>query len=443
MPRRVLVLGAGWLGGALAQSLAADGVAVTTVRRSPHAAPEGGSALALDLRTFDDATVPLPDALRAHDVVIALVAPDRRRGDEHATTYPTSARAAARIARAIGARALCWISSTGVYGYTNGEFVDEDTPLAATDASQQALIAAEQIVHEADGEGLVTGVLRVAGLYGPGRDPVPRYRDVAALAARWEHWTNLAWRDDVIGAIRVWLTHALGANATATPRVLNVADGTPLQVRTCAAIVAEAEGRPLDLASIAEHLPAAATAAVPSASPVRSNQRILVHRLLALGWRPQTPSLRSGLLRLGYARVTVDTPPYGPQTAQIRTFLQRLAALDADGHARVLAAWHEHRERPTFRRAERALGEIMARADRESARDAAAGPLLQMLRRPADEVPADAAHDDPLATLDPLAEPALATLLALLVRDLLPADLFTELVAPLALLVDASDVTTR
>ncbi|MCU0616602.1 MAG: NAD-dependent epimerase/dehydratase family protein [Gemmatimonadaceae bacterium] len=439
-PRRALVLGAGWLGGALAQTLAADGVVVTTVRRSAHEAPPGGQALALDLRALADPAVPLPAALHAHDVVIALVAPDRRRGDDHGATYPTSARAAARIARAIGARALCWISSTGVYGYTSGEFVDEDTPLAATDPSQQALIAAEQLVRDADGDGLIAGVLRVAGLYGPDRDPLPRYRDVTALAARWEHWTNLAWRDDVIGAIRVWLAHALGPNATATPRVLNVADGTPLQVRTCAAIVAEAEGRTLDLASIVSHRATADVAAAPT--PMRSNQRILVHRLRALGWRPQTPSLRAGLLRLGYARVTVDTPPYGPQTAQIRTFLQRLAALDAEAHARVLAAWTAHRERASFRRAERMLGEVMARADRESARDAAAGPLLQMMRRPVAESTDTVASEDPLATLDPLAEPALATLLALLVRDLLPADTFAELVVPLAALVDGPDAAT-
>lgn len=438
-PRRALVLGAGWLGGALAQSLAAEGVVVTTVRRSAHTAPPAGQALALDLCTLSDPTVPLPDALRSHDVVIALVAPDRRRGDDHGTTYPTSARAAARIAREIGARALCWISSTGVYGYTNGEFVDEDTPLAATDPSQQALIAAEQLVRDADGDGLVAGVLRVAGLYGPDRDPLPRYREVTTLAARWEHWTNLAWRDDVIAAIRVWLAHALGPNAAAAPRVLNVADGTPLQVRTCAAIVAEAEGRTLDLASIAS---TASTSVAAVASPMRSNQRILVHRLRALGWRPQTPSLRAGLLRLGYARVTVDTPPYGPQTTQIRTFLQRLAALDEDAHARVLATWSAHRERASFRRAERTLGEVMARADRESARDAAAGPLLQMMRRPADEPAVAGASDDPLATLDPMAEPALATLLALLVRDLLTPDTFAELVAPLAALVDATETAT-
>jgi nucleoside-diphosphate-sugar epimerase len=409
---------------------------VTTVRRTAHTAPPGGEALALDLRALNDPTTPLPDALRSHDVIVALVAPDRRRGDDHGATYPASARAAARIAREIGARALCWISSTGVYGYTGGEFVDEDTPLAATDESQQALIAAEQIVRDAEGDGLIAGVLRVAGLYGPDRDPLPRYRDLAALAARWEHWTNLAWRDDVIGAIRVWLAHALGAHAAATPRVLNVADGTPLQVRTCAAIVAEAEGRTLDVASIAS------SNVTAGSSPMRSNQRILVHRLRALGWRPHTPSLRAGLLRLGYARVTVDTPPYGPQTAQIRTFLQRLAALDEDAHARVLSTWSAHRERASFRRAERTLGEVMARADRESALDAAAGPLLQMMRRPASESAVATESDDPLATLDPMAEPALATLLALLVRDLLTPDTFAELVAPLAALIDATEPAT-
>jgi hypothetical protein len=62
----------------------------------------------------------------------------------------------------------------------------------------------------------------------------------------------------------------------------------------------------------------------------------------------------------------------------------------------------------------------MAKTGREAERDAAAGPLLQMVRLP----------DDPGA-IDPIAEPALATLMALVIRDVLPPDDFDALTAPM------------
>jgi nucleoside-diphosphate-sugar epimerase len=435
LPARLLVLGAGWLGQPLAEAFAADGVVVTTVRRTPHAPPAGGAAVALDVRALADPAAPIPDTLRQHDAVVALVAPDRQRGDDHVHTYPAAARAAARIAHASGARALAWISSTGVYGYTDGREVDEATPLRAEDRSQRALIEAEEAVLATATDQLATGVFRVAGLYGPGRDPAGRYRDVDALAGRQSHWVNLAWRDDVIAAVRVWFAHVLAADRASVPRVLNVADGAPLLVSECARLVALADGRTVSLPP-ATAVDASTTASATRA-PTRSNQRILVHTLRSLGWRPSVPNLRAGLLRLGYARLTATQPSYGPQTDAVRRFLQRLAVLDAEARARVVAEWMAHRDDASFRRAERVLGEVMARSGREAERDAAAGPLLQMLRVPRTETKetASSSPDDPLAALDPIAEPALAALLALLVRDLLPADTFRALVTPLASLV--------
>lgn len=448
LPDGALVVGAGWLGAALAEHWAARGVRVTTVRRRAHAPPDGGTAVALDVRTLDTASdddAPLPVGLGQHDVVVALVAPDRGRGDDHAGTYPAAARGVVRLAHAVGARALCWISSTGVYGYRDGREVTETTPTAADDPSQRALLDAEAAVLAAASPTRRVAVLRVAGLYGPGRDPAPRYRDPAALVGRLDQWINLAWRDDVIAAIHCWTSHALRERAAPTfaagddrlAMILNVADGTPLTVREVASLVARADGRTLVL-------PAGGVAGAPSsAPPSRSNQRIRVDALRALGWRPGVPTLRDGLLRLGYGRLASDHPPYGPHTADVRTFLRRIAELDTAAHAEAVARWASHGEQPAFRRAERLLGEVMARSGREAERDAAAGPLLRLVRAPSDAgaaEPSATATGDASAAFDPIAEPALAALMAIVVRDLLPADVFATLVAPLAALVPAAAV---
>jgi len=424
VPSRVLVLGAGWLGAPLADAYAAEGAQVTTVRRSPHAPPAGGRAVPFDLHTLGAPHAPpIPDALRDHAVVLAMVAPDRARGDDHGSTYPSAAAAAVRIALETGARALCWVSSTGVYGYDDGREVTEDTPRSAESPSQRALCDAEDLILAAAGATLRVGVLRASGLYGPGRDPAARYRDTAALAPRAAHWVNLAWRDDVIAAIRCWTSHAL--SEVAPPRILNVSDSTPLTVAECARLVARADGRAFVMPVA---VPVTSATGGVAAAPMRSNQRIRVDALRALGWTPSVPSLHEGLLRLGYARLAQEQQPYGPQTAAIRAFLRDLAALDSARHGVAVARWTQQVGTPDFARADRLLGEVLIRAGREAERDAAAGPLLQMLRAPEAGEASNGTTDD---ELDPIAEPALATLMALLVRDLLPGDAFDTLTAAL------------
>jgi len=428
LPARVLVLGAGWLGAPLAESFAANGCSVTTVRRSPHTPPAGGRAVPYDLRLLAHPDAPpLPEPFRDHELVLAMVAPDRARGDDHEHTYPAVAEAAARIASESGARALCWISSTGVYGYADGREVTERSSRAADSPAQRALCRAEDTILAAASDRVRVGVLRASGLYGPGRDPAPRYRAPAALAPRAAQWVNLAWRDDVIAAVHCWSSHAL-ADTAAPPSVLNVSDSTPLTVAECARLVARADGRAFVMP---EPTPTAGASTPPPVAPMRSNQRIRVDALRSLGWTPQVPNLRAGLLQLGYSRLAHEQQPYGPQTAQIRAFLRALAALDVAQHDDAVARWTVHLGTAAFTRADRQLGEVLIRAGREAERDAAAGPLLQMLR----STNADEAGD----ALDPIAEPALAALMALLVRDVLPADTFNTLTAPLYDLVQTLD----
>ncbi len=118
--------------------------------------------------------------------------------------------------------------------------------------------------------------------------------------------------------------------------------------------------------------------------------------------------------------------PYGPGTPAVRRFLVQLAGLGAVAREQVVARYAASSRTSAYAAAETALGDAIERSGRTDARDALAGPLLQLVRR------ADAADspDDELAALDPIAEPALAALLALIVADLLPRDTVALLYAP-------------
>ena len=135
---------------------------------------------------------------------------------------------------------------------------------------------------------------------------------------------------------------------------------------------------------------------------------------------------------------TDGTLPYGPFTAEVRRFLQRLAALPPAAEDLVLADYRLTAASAEYQAAERVLGSAIARSGRERERDALGGPLLQMLRseqRPAFDAsptnadPSIAANDLPFR---PIAEPALAALLAILMQDVLSAEHFARLYAPFA-----------
>ena len=131
--------------------------------------------------------------------------------------------------------------------------------------------------------------------------------------------------------------------------------------------------------------------------------------------------------------MTSPSAPYGPNTIAIRRFLQRLAALAPDERAAAARAYAAAAGSPRFRAADRALGMVVDRAGRTAERDAALGPLLQL-------VSADEQADDADVALDPVAEPALAAMLALLARDLLPAETVATLYAPFAALIPHAEL---
>jgi hypothetical protein len=117
--------------------------------------------------------------------------------------------------------------------------------------------------------------------------------------------------------------------------------------------------------------------------------------------------------------------PYGPATARVRRCLVQLAGLGAEPRREVVARHDALTPTSAYAAAEASLGETIERSGRTDARDALAGPLLQLVRRPH-----SVDVNDGLDTLDPIAEPALAALLAILVADLLPPEQTALLYAP-------------
>ena len=303
--QKAMVVGPGWLGGAVAHELAAKGMLVWTVQRSaPEATPgahcrfDDGRIAALqgDIRldgpdTQHDAWQHAwREALPASfDHLVVCVAPSREAGDDHTSTYPAALRGALALADERDCRNIVYTSSTGVYGRSDGAVSRETDEIQRRDARQGALLDAEDVLADQSiARGTRRTILRVAGLYGPGRDPAGRFRTTIPTGDQ-DVWCNFSWRDDVVSAI----AHVLAYPAAAgTLRRFNCADGTPIR----ASVVARALG-----ASASASASASRSTTPSSGRPTsRSNQRIPIDALRATGWAPSKPTVLDGLAALGH-----------------------------------------------------------------------------------------------------------------------------------------------
>ncbi|WP_428306390.1 NAD-dependent epimerase/dehydratase family protein [Lacipirellula sp.] len=122
---------------------------------------------------------------------------------------------------------VIYISTTGVYGTAGGGWVDETTPTAPHRDGGKASLAAEEILR-AHPLGRRSAILRLAGIYGPGRVPyLDRLRASEPIAAPSAGWLNLIHVDDaarIVVAIDRWLADR---NEADSPHLFCVSDGVP------------------------------------------------------------------------------------------------------------------------------------------------------------------------------------------------------------------------
>ncbi|WP_221065197.1 SDR family oxidoreductase [Methylomagnum ishizawai] len=72
---------------------------------------------------------------------------------------------------------VVYISTSGVYGDCQGAWIDEDAPLQPrTDRARRRLAAESALLAWSGRQGVPCVILRVPGIYGPGRLPVERIR---------------------------------------------------------------------------------------------------------------------------------------------------------------------------------------------------------------------------------------------------------------------------
>ena len=276
-----LILGCGYLGERVADLWLAEGQRVSAVTRSSQRAGQlrrrGIHPIVADI-TLPATLEGLPDA----SCVLFAVGFDRAPGPMLREVYVEGLR---HVLAALppSVERFIYVSSTGVYGQVSGQRVDEDSPCEPVREGGRACLSAERLLTEHP-LGKRSIILRMAGLYGPGR--IPRSRELLAgqkIAAVGEGCLNLVHVEDAAQVVLAAERHAQ------PPRLYVVSDGNPVQRREYYRYLAQLLGAP-------EPVLEAPPADSPAAQRARSDKRIENRRMCAELRVPlRFPSYREGL----------------------------------------------------------------------------------------------------------------------------------------------------
>lgn len=215
-----LIFGCGYLGIRVARLWRRAGETVFAVTRSPQRAQELAAAgiepIVGDL--LGKSQVQLPQGLRT---VLFAVGYDRASDRPIRDVYVNGlSNAMDWMPNSVDQ--FLYISSTGVYGKVTGSEVDEHSPCEPSREGGKACLAAEQLLQGSRFASQAV-ILRLAGLYGPGR--IPRAADLIAgrpIDAPADGWLNLIHVDD---ASRIVM---LAEERVSPPRTYVVSDGQPV-----------------------------------------------------------------------------------------------------------------------------------------------------------------------------------------------------------------------
>ncbi len=293
MGLRVFFCGLGYCAEALiwrARSIAPSGTARSDARVDALA------AAGVDAHVFDGtrAGPGLEAALRRAEAIVVSIPP--QVGDGPLDLFASAIAAAPNLAR------IVYFSTVGVYGEHGGRWVDETAATLTRSERSLARLADEERWTEAGrARGAAVDILRLPGIYGPGRNAIERLRaGEARRIVKPNHVMNRAHVDDIAEIARLVLEKGLPG------QVWNVADDEPAPAEDVIAYAAALLGVPAP-----PEEPFDATALSPmAASFFDETKRVSNAKAKALlGFAPAYPTYREGLTALWTAGEGRDGSP--------------------------------------------------------------------------------------------------------------------------------------
>ena len=204
---KATIIGCGYVGKEVARLWQQQGLTVTATTTSPERVEE--------LRTVADRVLVLkgtdPEAVQdcLVDQQVVLVCVGSKRGANYAETYLGTAKTLAAVLPTTAVQQLIYTSTYSVYGQHHGATVTEETVVQPATANGEVISETEQTLLGLSR--LEVCVLRLGGIYGPGRTLTRIYGRAAGQIrpGRGHEWANWVYQEDIVGAIEFVRSHSL------------------------------------------------------------------------------------------------------------------------------------------------------------------------------------------------------------------------------------------
>lgn len=271
---RVLVVGCGDIGSRVAVLLQQQGCLVYGLRRNTALLPAGVLPVTADL---SQAQCPAQWPQESIDYVLYIMAAQASNQAAYQQAYVQGQRHvyAWLAEQQQQPKRVVFVSSSSVYGQDDDSWIDEESPTVPRRWSGQILLAAEQCALNS---GHPSTIVRLTGIYGPGRDMLLKRVAAGYHAAHSHSFTNRIHADDAAALIS---------------RIVQ-ADAQGEQIKS---IYLGVDNQPVEQAKVVawlqEQLGASSNPDL-LLQPRSGSKRCSNARARALGWQPQYPSYREG-----------------------------------------------------------------------------------------------------------------------------------------------------
>lgn len=233
--QKIFIAGCGYIGERVARLCQTAGREVAGTVRSPeHAGRLIEAGITTTVCALDNPSTPPQLNLADCSIIYCVPPPGGGISDSRARTFIAGLAGDSRPAR------IVYLSATSVYGETGDGVVTEQTPAVPTSAMGKRRLDAEQAFCDyGKANSVAIVILRVSGIYGPGRLPLMQISQGQPLLREEESGpSNRIHADDLA---RICLAAAdLGTDG----EIFNVSDGHPSSMTSYFNACADALGLP-------------------------------------------------------------------------------------------------------------------------------------------------------------------------------------------------------
>jgi len=199
---RTLIVGCGYVGTALGIELVRFGHTVFGLRRTADSNSDlkaGIVPLIGDVSKLET----LAKLPADYDWVVNCVSSSGGGAEGYRAVYLQGTRNLLKWLSQAPTKKFVYTSSTSVYGQTDGSLVTETSPADPATETARILLETENLLLKAASANFPAVILRVAGIYGPGRGYWFKQflRGEATIEGKGERFLNMVHRDDVVGAL--------------------------------------------------------------------------------------------------------------------------------------------------------------------------------------------------------------------------------------------------